>query len=80
MNEFVEPSFSSKMQILRENSSLNGYQMKAVGNYFSEKATNRKNVFGLRRRVRIAYEPIPWSAQGDAQIEEKKGLISEPFF
>ena len=41
---------------------------------------NRKSVFGLRRRVRIAYEPILWSAQGDPKIEEKKEPISEPFF
>ncbi len=37
-------------------------------------------MFGLRRRVRIAYEPIPWSAQGDQQIEEKKQPISELLF
>ena len=37
-------------------------------------------MFGLRRRVRIAYEPIPWSAQGDQKIEEKKQPISEPLF
>ena len=35
-------------------------------------------MFGLRRRVRIAYEPIPWSAQGDKKNEEKKQPISEP--
>jgi hypothetical protein len=37
-------------------------------------------VFGLRRRVRIAYEPIPWSAQSYQKIEEKKQPISEPLF
>ena len=37
-------------------------------------------MFGLHRRVRIAYEPIPWGAQGDPKIEEKKGHISEPLF
>ena len=37
-------------------------------------------MFRLRRRVRIAYEPIPWSAQGDPKIEEKKEPISEPLF
>ena len=37
-------------------------------------------MFGLRRRVRIAYEPLPWSAQGDQKIEEKKQPISEPLF
>ena len=37
-------------------------------------------MFGLRRRVRIAYEPIPWSAQGDQKSEEKKQPISEPLF
>ena len=34
-------------------------------------------MFGLRRRVRIANEPIPSSAQGDPKIKEKKGHISE---
>ena len=37
-------------------------------------------MFGLRRRGRIAYEPSPWSAQGDPQIEGKKGHISEAIF
>ena len=37
-------------------------------------------MFGLRRRGRIAYEPTPWSAQGDPKIEEKKENISEPLF
>ena len=77
LNQFSELSFSLKMQIMRENGSLNGGKMKAFGNYFSEKATNRKSVFGLRRRARIAYEPIPWSAQGDAKIEEQNEHISE---
>jgi hypothetical protein len=40
----------------------------------------RKSEFRLRRRVRIAYEPIPWSAQGDSKIEEKKEPISELLF
>ena len=34
-------------------------------------------MFGLRRHVGIAYEPILWNAQGDPQIEEKNGHISE---
>jgi len=54
--------------------------MVSFGSYFSERMQNRKSVFGLRRRVRIAYGPIPWSAQGDQHIEERKGHISEPFF
>ena len=37
-------------------------------------------MFGLCRRGWIAYEPVPWSAQGDPKIEEKKGHISEAFF
>ena len=37
-------------------------------------------MFGLRRRVRIACEPIPWSTQGDQKIKEKKQPISEPPF
>ena len=47
---------------------------------FFRKVRKQKSVFGLRRRVRIAYEPIPWSAQGDPKIEEKKEHISEPHF
>ena len=54
--------------------------MRSFGSYFSEKVRKRKSVFGLRRRGRIAYEPAPWSAQGDPKIEEKKGRISEPLF
>ena len=37
-------------------------------------------MFGLRRRGRIAYEPVPWRAQGDPKIEEKKRHISEALF
>ena len=40
----------------------------------------RKSVFRLRRRVRIACESIPWSAQGDPKIKEKTWHISEPTF
>ena len=36
--------------------------------------------FRLRRRVRIACELIPWSAQGDPKIKEKTWHISEPTF
>ena len=48
----------------------NGPRMKSMGSYFLEKMWKWKNVFGLRRRVRIAYEPIPWSAQGDQKIKK----------
>ena len=41
-----------------------------------EKMWKLKSVFGLRRRVRIAYEPIPWSARGNPNIEEQKSYIS----
>ena len=54
--------------------------MRSVGSHFLEKVWKWKSVFGLRRRVRIACEPIPWSAQGDQKIEEKKQPISEPLF
>ena len=30
-----------------------------------------KSVFGLRRRVRIAYEPTPWNAQCDPRWKKK---------
>ena len=54
--------------------------MRSVGSHFLEKVWKWKSAFGLRRRVRIAYEPIPWSAQGDQKIEEEKQAISEPLF
>ena len=37
-------------------------------------------MFGLRRCVRIACEPIPWSGQGGQTNEEKQQPISEPSF
>ena len=54
--------------------------MRSCGNYFLEKVQKWKSVFGLRRRVRIAYEPIPWSAQGDQKIEEKNNLFQNRSF
>ena len=54
--------------------------MRSVGSYFLEKVWKWKSVFGLRRRGRIAYAPIPWSTQGDPKIEEKKEHISEALF
>ena len=47
---------------------------------FLERMQKRKSVFRLHRRVRIACEPIPWSAQGDPKIKEKTWHISEPTF
>ena len=58
----------------------NGPNMMSFGSFFLEKVWKWKNVFGLRRRVRIAYEPIPWSAQGDKQIEEKNNLFQDRSF
>ena len=52
----------------------------SCGSHFLEKVWKWKSVFGLRRRVRIAYEPILWSAQRDQKNEEKKQPISEPLF
>ena len=47
---------------------------------FLEKVRKRKSAFRLRRRVRIAYEPLLWSAQGDSKSKNKKEPISEPLF
>ena len=71
---------SLKIVFVKANGSQNGPKMKTLGSYFSENVQNWKSVFGLRRRGRIAYEPILWSAQGDPKIEEKNEHISEPLF
>ena len=68
---FLELFFSLKIVIVDEKRYQNGIKMKSYGAYFLEKMQKRKSVFRLRRRVRIACEPIPWSAQGDPKIKEK---------
>ena len=47
---------------------------------FSEKVRNRKSVFGLRRRVRIAYEPIPWNAHCDPKLKKKTNTFKKHLF
>jgi len=49
---------SLKIAILDEKCSQHGVTMRSFGSYVSEKVRNRKSVFGLRRRVRIAYERV----------------------
>ena len=55
-------------------------QYEVFGTYIPERVRKQKSVFGLRRRVRIAYEHLPWNAQGNPKIEENTGHISEPCF
>ena len=71
LNIFLEPFFSLKIVIFDKKCLQNGSQMRSFGAYVLEKVQKRKSVFRLRRRVRIACEPIPWSAQGDPKIKEK---------
>ena len=54
--------------------------MRSCGAYVLEKMQKRKSVFRLRKRVRIACDPIPSSAQGDPKIKDKIYHISEPTF
>ena len=68
---FFGALFPLKNAFVDEKCLQNGSQMRSFGTYFSEKVWKWKSVFGLRRRVRIAYEPIPWSAQGDQKNEGK---------
>ena len=63
--------FSLKIVIVDKKRFQNGVKMRSCGAYFLETMQKRKSVFRLRRRVRIACEPIPWSAQGDPKIKEK---------
>ena len=77
---FLDPFFSLKITTLYENGSQNGANMKSFDSYFPARVRKQKSVFGLRRRVRIAYEHLPWNAPGDSKIEDKKCHISEPCF
>ena len=47
---------------------------------FEEKMQKLKSVFGLHRRVRIAYEPIPWGAQCDPKSKKKNACSKYAFF
>ena len=71
LNHFLELFFSLKIMIVDKKRFQNGVKMKSCGAYFLEKMQKRKSVFRLHRRVRIACEPIPWSAQVDPKIKEK---------
>ena len=73
---FLEAVFSIVFAILHDSGLQNESKMKAFGSNLLEKVWKRKSVFGLRRRARIAYEPIPSSAQGDPQIEQQNGHVS----
>ena len=42
-----------------ENGSQHGVKIWSVDAYVAEHMQKQKSVFGLRKRVRIAYEPIP---------------------
>ena len=77
---FFGALFLLKIVIVDEKRYQNGVKMRSYGAYFLEKMQKRKSVFRLHRRVRIACEPIPWSAQGDPKIKEKTWHISEPTF
>ena len=77
---FLERLFSPKYDILDENRLQNGAQMGSCWTYFSEKVWKWKSVFGLRRRVRIAYEPIPKSAWCDQQITKKTDVFQIRIF
>ena len=78
--QFLEAFFSLQIRKLGDKLLQNGPKIESTGSYFLETVWKWKTVFGLRRRVRIAYEPTPWSAQGDQKNEEKKQPISEPLF
>jgi len=77
---FLDPFFSLNIAIFDENGFQNGAKIWSAGAYFSENMQKRKSVFGLRRRVRIAYEPIQRSAQGHPKIKEKHSLFQKMFF
>ena len=71
----LERLFSPKYYIVDKNRLQNGAQMGSCWTYFSEKVWKWKSTFGLRRRVRIACEPIPKSAWCDQQITKKTDVF-----
>ena len=72
--------FSLKIAFFEENCCQNGPNVTSFGSCLSKAVQKWKSVFGLRRRVRIAYEPILWSAQGAPKIEEKRDIFQNRFF
>ena len=60
LKRFPETFLSPKITIVNANGIHYGTKRKSFGSYFWETMQKWKSVFGLRRRVRIAYEPIPW--------------------
>ena len=76
----LERLFLPKYDILNEHRLQNGAQMGSCWTYFSEKMWKWKSTFGLRRRVRIAYEPIPKSAWCDNKITKNNRCVSSTRF
>ena len=77
---FLERLFSPNYDILDQNRLQNGAQIGSCWTYFSEKVWKWKTTFGLRRRVRIAYEPIHTSAWGDQKITKKTHVFQARIF
>ena len=80
LKQFSEAIFSPKIAIFDLHGLQSGTKIRSFGSYFSEQVRKLKSVFGSSRLARIAYEPIPWRAQVDPKIEEKKSQNSEPCF
>ena len=72
--------FFTQNRNFRGKLTQNGPKVTSFGSCFLEAVRKWKSVFGLRRRVRIAYEPILWSAQGDPKIEEKRDTFQNHCF
>ena len=80
LHVFSHPFFSYKIEIFNENGRRNGLQSGLLLAVFSGKEGKSQSVFRLHRRVRIAFEPTPWSAQGDPKLPKKTDWFQKPFF
>ena len=80
LNHFLKLVFSHKIAIFDENGSQNGNSLHSLGSIVSHKLQKRKSVFRLHRRIRIAYEPFPWSTQCDPKYKKKMNIFQVRVF
>ena len=74
-NHFLKHSFSHKNQFFDQNWTQNAHILDFSRRLFRENGQKLKSVFGLRRRGRIAYEPILRSAPCDPKLKKNSDMF-----